>query len=79
MGDAFQKLFEKFDPSINMALMYGGYFKLNCTIDKKKFLKILLLHLGLRVYYLLENLSKGYLISGKFESKLSIDGNSSIS
>ena len=41
VGDPFQKLFAKFDMTINMALVKGGYMYLHYT-EIKKFLKILL-------------------------------------
>ena len=40
LGDRFQKLFAKFDLSINMALVSGGFMH---SMDMKKFLKNLLL------------------------------------
>ena len=40
MGDPFQKLLQNFDPSINMALVNGGFSHYR---DMKKFLKKILL------------------------------------
>ena len=40
LGDPFQKLLQNFDPSINMALVIGGFLHYR---DMKKFLKNLLL------------------------------------
>ena len=41
-GDPFKKYLQNFDPSINMALVNGGFLHYTC-MDMKKFLKNLLL------------------------------------
>ena len=38
LGDSFQKLFAKFDLSINMALVNGGCEEINvCIVQKRRF------------------------------------------